>query len=135
MNKVKSIFLVFFLGLLISCNSDDSEITKLDQNKINIIGIWAQTSSIIENGNGDSLLNGCDLKLRIEFKTNKVIDIYQYLGGDCKELQFSYEKYSITETELTIRNVSNEIIELSETTLIYIWNNNGNRIIDTFVKQ
>lgn len=138
MKQVNSILLMLIISLLFSCSSDDSnepEISILEQNKINIIGIWAPTSSIIENGTGESELDECYLTERYEFKSDNILDITENYGLNCSELDEYSISYSITETHLDFDIDPQEIIELTPTTLKLIFIEDGIRYIDTYAKQ
>lgn len=137
MKQVKLFFLMTVIGLVFSCsnNSNDPEISKLEQNKLNIIGIWAPTASVIENGTGESELDECYLTERLEFKSNNILDITEHYGQNCSELDEYSLDYSITETHLYYDIEPQEIIELTATTLKLIFIEDNIRYIDTYTKQ
>ena len=135
MKQENSIFLMLIIGLLFSCSSNDSndpEISILEKNKLNIIGTWAITSSVIENGTGESELYECDLTERLKFKSNNMLDISEYVETNCSEFNEYSISYSITETHLNYDIYSQEIIELTTTKLKLIFIEDEIRYIETY---
>jgi hypothetical protein len=132
MNKF---FLTLFIGVLFSCSSNDStapELTKLEQNKINRIGVWLLTSEY-EEGETPEELGECELQ--IEFKENNIQIITEFNEVDCSVSDEYSADYSITETHLDFDLDPSEIIELNETTLKVIWVEDVIRYIQTYTKQ
>ena len=120
--NINKLFLTFFLiGILFSCNSDNSK-NETEQNSI--IGTWKITS-LTSNGTEElqEELDGMGICYWTEVYTQTTLTDIDFSGADCNvETVGESLPYTINGTTLSYTtgdqvNVSVEIIELTNTTL------------------
>jgi len=134
---LKNAVLIFFVGILFSCSSEDDNNPNKD--KASIIGIWKLIS---ETENGIDITESCDL---FYVFTADQATVKYYDDDDCTQQFSDVASYSLNNNTLTFSQGSDtfsvEVLELSATTLkIKEVDEEGsggqtNTYIETYIKQ